>query len=168
MSIRKISAPLLALVVGLALLAPAPALGQGGRLYLATDVGVYVPATDQQLIRVTVGDPRLVAPTANPDPVPVIVLEYLLLGSVLSQTVEPGKSFTYTIDPRDAGVLADPNTSVRHVKVSFRARTEAVEGASAPHPTLTIELINRRTGKLDSFHSFPGFTGGISVAAGDL
>ena len=37
-----------------------------------------------------------------------------------------------------------------------------------PHPVLLIELLNRKTGKLESFHSFPGFAGGVFVATGDV
>ncbi len=169
MLIRMISAPLLALVVGLALLAPAPALGQTGRLYLGTEVGVFVPATDQQLVRVTVGNPRFAAPTADPEPLLPIFMEYEgIQGTVSRQTIEPGKTFTFMLDPREVGVTPDPNSGLRHVKVSFRVETEAVEGARAPQPSLTIEFLNRRTGKLESFHAFPGYTGGVYVAAGDV
>ena len=96
MKIRMISAPLLALVVALAALAPAPALGQSGRLYVATDVGVYAPATDSQLIRVTIGNPN------RPDPAgdgyfreSSFTLE--LDGPAAPVTIGPGESFTYNL-----------------------------------------------------------------------
>jgi hypothetical protein len=161
-----ISAYILALVAGLAMLTPAPARGQSnGRLYVATDHGVYVPATDQQLVRVTIGNP------VQPDPAGDRQLQSFVVQfdrPVDPVTIGPGESFTYTLDPREAGVLVDPSTGLRHVRVSGRITAVVVDPSdSAPQPALLIELLNRRTGKLESFHAFPGFSGGVFVGSGD-
>jgi hypothetical protein len=95
MKIRMISTLTLALVVGLAMLAPAPAFGQQTRLLFGTDVGVYVPATDQQLLRVTIGNPSLPAQAADPRPSPSFVVQFDRV--VDPVTIEPGESFTYTL-----------------------------------------------------------------------
>ena len=164
MKTRMISAHVLALVVGLAILAPASAFGQSGRLYVATDVGVFVPATGEQQVRVTIGNPN------RPDPAVDRQLHSFVVSfdrPVDPVTIGPGESFTYTLDPLEAGVLVDPNTGLRHVRVSGRITSVAVDPSdpSHPQPVLLIELLNRRTGKLESFLAHPGFTGGVVVAS---
>ena len=161
----------LALVVGLAVLVPAPARAQGGRLYVATNVGVYVPATDQQQVRVTVGNPYLATQT---DDEPEASGRYLIelrdvKGDVEeTHTIAPGTAYTYVIDPRVDGVLVDPRTNLRHVNVSFQVVVQVAEGQRAPQPSITIEVVHARTGAVQSFLAFPGFTGGVSVAVGDV
>lgn len=160
MKFRMISASVLALVVGLAVLAPAPALGQTGVLYVATDVGVYVPATDNQLVRVTIGNPN------RPDPAGDRQLQSFIIQfdrPVDPVTIGPGESFTYTIDPREVGGVVDQRSLVRTVTVSFSCTAAVPDGGSAPQPALTIEILNRKSGVLESFHAFPGFTGGVVV-----
>ena len=161
MKIRMISALMFALVVGLAMLSATPAFAQGGVLYVATDVGVYVPATDQQMLRVTIGNPNLPAPTGDRTLNSFVIAFDRPVDPV---TIGPGESFTYTLDPREVGV----RPGLRTVRVSFRVTTDVMEGQTAPQPALTIECLNRTTGVLMSFHAFPGFTGGVYVAAGDL
>jgi hypothetical protein len=167
MKIRMISAPLLALVVGLALLVPAPAFGQHTRLIFGDDQGIYVPADDHQLIRVTIGNSHLPAPAADSRTVQSFYIEFdrPVDSATQETTIEPDESFTYTLDPREVGVLVDPRTGLRHVRVSFRFKVEVLEGQPAPRPALTIEILNRKTGTLDSFHAFPGFMGGVVVAS---
>jgi hypothetical protein len=162
MNIRKISVPVLALVLGLAMLAPASALGQSGVLYVATDVGVFVPATDQQLVRVTIGNPNLPDAAINGN-LQILDLTNVAIDPV---TIGPGESFTYTLDPREAGVLVDPNTGLRHVRVSGRIGGLAIDPSDprGPQPMLLIEILNRKTSKLESFFAFPGFNGGVRVA----
>ena len=166
---RTISA--LALVACLTMLAPAPAIAQqGGTLYVGTDHGVYVPATDSQLIRTTVRIKTFVAPS---DTTSVASGRYLLdyvdvKGEAQQTTIESGAAFTYLVDPLVSGVVVDPRTGLRHVNVSFRITAEVAEGERAPHPSLTIEIVDRRTGELASFLAFPGFTGGAYVAASDV
>lgn len=166
MKMRMIIFHLLVLVVGLAALAPAPAYSQTGTVFLTTDAVIGVPATDQQLIRVTIGNPN------RPDsevyrPLQLLSLTGLAIDPI---TIGPGESFTYTLDPREVGVLVDPNTGLRHVKVGGRIAGLAIDPSDpgVPHPAFLIEILNRRTGKLESFHAFPGFGGGVSVAAGDV
>ena len=162
---RTISA--LALVACLTLLAPAPAHArQGGTLFVATDRGVYVPATDNQLIRVTIGNPNRPDPAADGH-----FLESSfsieLDGPAAPVTIGPGESFTYTLDPRDVGVLVDPTTGQRHVRVSARITKIVIDDddRGEPQPVFLIEILNRKTGKLESFHAFPGFAGGVFVAS---
>ena len=161
--LRLLSAPILALVVGLA-----PAFGQHVRVFDGRDFAFFVPATANQEVRVTIGNPYLVAPTDAPDPQFAIYIKFDGVDGSVTRTVEPGATYTYTLDPEEAGVLVNPRTGLRHVKVSFRAETEAVEGRAAPQPAVTIELVHWKTGELHSFHAFPGFTGGVTVAASDL
>ncbi len=164
MKLRSILAPMLALVVGLAILTN-PARGQTGNILLTSDVVIGVPATDQQILRVTFGNPH------RPDPAVEGRLQVLSLTTlgVDPVTIGPGESFTYTLDPREVGVLVDANTGLRHVQVSGRVTGIAVDPSDrgGPHPAILIELVNRKTGKLESFHVFPGFAGGVVVAAVD-
>ena len=162
MKVRTISAPMLALIVGFVVLLPMSAVAQQGRLLVGTDVGIWVPATDRQILRVTVGSPYMPDQAAKNPPRTgsVVLFDY-------AHSIRPGESFTYTIDPREVGTLVDPRLGLRHVRVSFRFEAEVLENESAPRPTLMIEVLNRKTGALESFQAFPGFTGGVYVAAGD-
>ena len=164
MKFRMIPALLIALVVGLATLAPVPAYAQrNGTLQVAQFYyGASVPATDQQIVRVTFGSPYLPGPEGGPR---TFVLELDHVGAPV--TIGPGESFTYTLDPREVGVLVDPVTGLRHVRVSGRI-TAVASDPSDSRPVLLIEILNARTGKLESFHAFPGFAGGVSVATGDV
>jgi hypothetical protein len=168
---RTIQAPALALVACLTLLAPAPARAQqGGTIYVGTDHGVYVPATDSQQIRVTVRIKTFLAPS---DTTSVSSGRYLLdyvdvKGESQQATIESGAAFTYIVDPVVSGVVIDPRTRLRHVNVSFRITSEVAEGQRAPQPSITIEILDRRSGEVASFLAFPGFTGGVTVAAGDV
>ena len=166
MKIRMISAPLLALVVGLATLAPVPTHAQlNGTLQVATYYGVWVPATDTQLIRVTIGNAHRPDSAADGH-FRESSFSIELDSPAAPVTIGPGESFTYTLDPREVGVLVDPNTGQRHVRVEFRFEVEVDENRTAdPRPSLTIEVLNRKTGKLESFHAFPGFNGGVVVAS---
>jgi hypothetical protein len=168
-TVRVISAPALALVVALALLAPTPALGQHVKVFDGRAYGYLVPTAPNQLVRVTVANPHFVAPTDTSE---AHVDFYLKLdgvdGDISSHTVEPGGSYTYTLDPRSVGQLADPKSGLRHVPVRFRVEVEVLEGRPALQPTVLIEVVNARTGEVMSFHAFPGFTGGVYVAAGDV
>jgi hypothetical protein len=158
---------MLALVVGLATLAPAAAFGQTGTLLLTNDAVIGVPATDAQLVRVTIGNPNRPDPAVDPR-LQSFVAEFDRAGGPV--TIGPGESFTYTLDPREAGVLVDPNTGLRHVHVSGRITGVAIDPSdpSGLHPMFLIEILNKKTGKLESFHTFPGFAGGVSVATGDV
>jgi len=167
---RSISAPALALVACLTLLAPAPAVAQqGGTLYVGTDHGVYVPATDSQQIRVTIRIKTYIAPSDPSGSSGRYLLDYVdVKGESQQATIESGTAFKYIVDPRVSGVVVDPRTGLRHVNVSFRITAEVAEGQRAPHPSITIEILDRRSGELASFLAFPGFSGGVYVAAGDV
>ena len=165
-TIRTISA--LALFAALAMLAPAPALGQHTWLLVGTDHGIWVPATDQQIVRVTVGNPQIVAPTDDSEAHVDFFLKIQTVDGEATHTIDPGASYTFTLDPREVGVLLNPRTALRHVKVSFRVEAEVVEGRPAPQPSITIEIVNAKSGEVVSFDAFPGFTGGVFVAAGDV
>jgi hypothetical protein len=165
MKSRMISAHVLALAAGLATLSPAAALGQTGNILLTSDVVIGVPATDQQIVRATFVNPNRRDPAVDPQ-LQVLTLTGVAIDPV---TIGPGESFTYTLDPREVGVLVDPATGLRHVRVSGRIGAIAVDPSdpSGLQPMVLIELVNRRTGKLESFHTFPGFSGGVFVASGD-
>ncbi len=167
---RTISAAALSLVACLTLFAVAPARAQqGGTLYVGTDHGVYVPATDNQLIRTTVRIKTYIAPSDTSASSGRYLLDYVdVKGDVQQASIESGEAFTYMVDPRVTGVVIDPRTGLRHVNVSFRITSEVAEGQRAPHPSITIEILDRRSGQLASFLAFPGFSGGVSVAAGDV
>ena len=166
---RTISAAALALVAVLTLLAPAPAVAQSGIIFVGTDYGVYVPATDSQVIRTTVRIKTYLAPSDPSVSSGRYLLDYVdVKGEVQQTTLEPDTAFTYLVDPQVSGVVVDPRTGLRHVKVSFRITAEVAEGERAPQPSITIEIVDRRTGELASFLAFPGFTGGVYVAAEDV
>ena len=170
MKIRIIAVLMLALSIGIGSFVAVPAQAQvNGNLQVAQFYGVVVPATDLQLLRVTLGNSHMPVPRDSPhwrESSFTIELD----GPATPVTIGPGESFTYTLDPREVGVLVDQNTGLRHVRVSGRITAVAVDPSdlNAPVPVLLVELLNRRTGKLESFHSFPGFTGGVYVAAGDV
>jgi hypothetical protein len=163
----------LSLVVGLALLAPVPAHAQrNGNLQVTQFYyGAVVPATDQQQVRVTVGNPYFAAPNdGDPEASGRYLIELRdVKGDVEeTHTIAPGTVFKYVIDPRVDGVLIDPRTRLWHVNVSFQVVAQVVDGQRAPQPSITIELVHARTGEVQSFLAFPGFAGGVSVAAGDV
>ena len=163
MKIRMISAPLLALVVGLAALAPAPAFGQHTRLIFGDDQGVYVPAADHQILRVTIGSSIEPAAAGDSAPQPSFLIQFDR--PVDPVTIGPGESFAYSLDPREVGVLVDARTGLRHVRVSFHFEVEVPDAEATARPSLTIEVLNRRTGVLESFHAFEGtYRGGVSVS----
>ena len=60
-------------------------------------------------------------------------------------TIGPGESYTYTLDPREVGVLVDPTTDLRHVRVSGRITAVVSDPGdpSHPQPALLIELTAR-------------------------
>jgi hypothetical protein len=161
----------LALIVGLAVLAPVAAHAQlNGNLQIAQSYyGAAVPATDQQQVRVTVGNPSSAAPTdTSDDDIVIIVAAPGSPGGHVKQTIDPGASYTYTLDPREVGQLVDPRWGLFHVPVRFQIEAETVEGRPAPQPSITIEVVHAKTGEVQSFLAFPGFTGGVYVATGDV
>lgn len=162
MKFRMLSAAVLALVVGLAVVAPAPAFSQGGVLYVATDAGVFVPASDLNQVRVNFGNSYPSTPTGDRH-LQTFVLE--LDGVDDPVKLGPGETYSYVLDPREVGVLVDERTGLRHVKVGYRYTVAVVEGMPTPRPALTIEILNRRSGAVESFHAFPGFSGGVVVAS---
>lgn len=167
--VRVISASVLALTVALALLAPAPAFGQHVKTFDGRGYAYLVPATATQLVRVTVANPHLLAPTDESEAQVDFFLKLQGVdGDISSQTIDPGAAYTFTLDPRSVGRLVDPRTGLRHVTVSFRVEVEVLEGRPALQPAVTIELVNSRTGEIMSFYAFPGFTGGVRVAAADV
>lgn len=83
----KLSTPALALVPGLAMLVPAPAFGQRnnqGRLIVALDTVQIVPASDDQQLRVTVGNPSSAAPTDTSEDLPIVIPDGRRSDSVVS------------------------------------------------------------------------------------
>jgi hypothetical protein len=161
----------LALIVGLALLAPVPTHAQRNGNLQITQVyfGAAVPAAGDQYLRVTIGNASGAAPTdTSDDDIAIIVAAPGSPGGHVKQTLDPGASLTYTLDPREVGQLVDPRRGLYHVPVRFGIEAEAVEGRPAPQPSVTIEVVETRTGEVASFLAFPGFSGGVYVAAGDV
>lgn len=171
MRLVRQSAPSLALVLGLALLVPAPTSGQSnnqGRLIVGVDTMHMVPATDDQLIRVTVGNPSGGGAVDGSGETVIIVGAGPGNTGHVRRTLDPGASYTYTLDPRTNGQLVDPKWDLFHVPVRVQTEAETVEGRPAPQPSVTIEVVDARTGALQSVHVFPGFTGGVPVTTADL
>lgn len=160
MKTRMISASVLALVVGFAVLAPTAAFAQHVKVFDG-HTAVYLPAADSQLLRVTIGNPTVPDSTSDQRSQAFVIEFDRPIDPVV---IKPGESFTYTLDPREVGVVVDGRPGQRHVSVGFQFKTEVVEGMTTPQPSLTIEVLNRRTGEVMSFYAFPGFTGGVRVA----
>jgi hypothetical protein len=166
----KLASLFAALALAAALVAPVPA--QHTRLLVATDHGIWVHATDHQLVRVTVASPHAADTAAPPSDRTFMELSAVKGDRSLEpRRLEPGAAYTYTIDPRADGVLVIPRTGQRHVAVSFRIASVPVDPSdpsTAPRPAVLIEIVSARTGDVLSFQSFPGFTGGVFVASGDV
>jgi hypothetical protein len=168
MKILRLSAPALAIVLGLALIAPASALGQNNLRQLGIGVHNFVvPATGDQQIRVTVGDPSA-GNSIDGSGELVIIVGAGPGGGHVRHRLEPGATYTFTLDPSAAGRLVDPRRGTFHVPVRFEVEAETVDGRPAPRPSVTIEVVEARTGALQTAYVFPGFTGGVRVAAADL
>jgi hypothetical protein len=163
--VRKVSVIALAFMAAMITLSPTPAFGQHTRLIFATDHGIWVPATDQQIIRVTVGNPYPANDTASLERNTIELTR--VKGDPARCRIAPGEAYTFTIDPRTTSQVVNSRTGLRLVEVTFRVESECAEDRPAPHPSITIELVHARTGDVESFQSFPGFTGGVRVATGD-
>ena len=169
-SLRTASFCASALVLALSFVAPAPVSAQQPKLSKAgTGYLLLAAANAYQVVRVTVGNPTLVAPSEEEAlHLRPIFIDVVGVDGDVGASIEPGGSYTYTIDPRVSGRLVDPKTGLRHVPVHFEVDAEVEEGQKPPTPSITIEIVNSRTGEVQSFHAFPGFVGGVSVAAGDV
>jgi hypothetical protein len=167
MRIAQRSARLIALLLGLALLGCVSAFGQNNLHQLGIALHT-IPATGDQQIRVTVGNPSGGGAIDGSGETVIIVGAGPSGGPHVRHRLEPGASVTYTLDPRTAGVSVDPRWDLFHVPVRLSIETEVVEERPAPQPSVTIEVVHARTGALKSVYAFPGYTGGVSVAAGDL
>ncbi len=153
--------------LALALLVPAAAFGQNNLHQLGIAVH-NLAATGDQLVRVTVGNPSGGGAVDGSGEIVIVVGAGPGGTGHVRSTLEPGASYTYTLDPRADGQLIDPRWDLYHVPVRVQFETEIVEDRPAPHPAVTIEILNARTGALQSFHVFPGFAGGVRVASADL
>jgi hypothetical protein len=166
MRIARSSVTTLALVLGLALVAPASAFGQNNLHQLG--IAAIVPASGDEQIRVTVGNPSGGGTIDGSGEAVVIVGAGPGAGGHVRHTLEPGASYTYTLDPRVVGRSADSRWDLFHVPVSLRIEAESVDGRPAAQAAVTIEVVDARTGALRSVHVVPGFTGGAPLAAADL
>jgi hypothetical protein len=160
-------------VLGLALvlIAPSAALGQHVRVFDGRSYALAVPAPANHEVRVTIVNPALAAP---PDTSAAQVDYFLKLTTVDGEattavrTIGPGEAYSFTLDPRAVGEVVEPRTGLRRVIVGFHVEAEVVEGRCAPQPAVTIELVNVRTREAQTVQSYPGFAGGVFVAAGDV
>jgi hypothetical protein len=156
-----------ALVLGLALLLPATALGQNNLHQLGIAVH-NIPATGDQQIRVTVGNAAGGGAIDGSGEIVIVVGAGPGGTGHVRRTLDPGASYTYTLDPRTVGQLVDPRWDLFHVPVRVGVEVETGGGRPAPQPSITIEVVHARTGVVESVHIVPGFTGGVTVAAGKL
>ena len=168
-TLRMTTAATLALVLGLALLAPAPARAQEPLARVGTGHLILAAANTYQFVRVTIGYPALISPAPNGASTlpPTGTVTFFDGNGVATVAIAPGDFFTYTLDPRVAGRVVDPKTGLRHVPVHFEFVTEVVEGVPAPTPSVTIELVHVRTGEVQSVHVVPGYTGTVRFTSSD-
>jgi hypothetical protein len=162
----QLSVRSLALVLGLALLAPTSAFGQNNIKQLGLAVH-NIPATGDQQLRVTAGNPSAGGAIDGSGEIVIIVAAGPGGTGHVRRTLDPGASFTYTLDPRTVGQLIDPRWDVYHVPVRVWVEAQVVDGRPAPQPSITIEVVRARTGVVQSVHIAPGFAGGVPVAAAD-
>ena len=157
-----------ALALGFALLVPAPALAQHVRVFDGTTHAFVVPAAPNHEVRVTVHNPKLVAPIGEDEAQVDFYLKLHGVDGDVTHTIDPGAAYTFVIDPRSTGHVVDERTGLRHVPVSFHVEVEVIEGRRTPEPAVTIELVNTRTREAHTFVAYGGFTGGVYVASGDV
>ncbi len=90
----------------------------------------------------------------------------------LSEEVElrPGQFRTFDFNRDDLLVAGEPGTGRLQVRAGIGILKSLDGGATWPNSIpVSIEVVDNRTGKtVSSFVAFPGFTGGVFVAAGDV
>lgn len=169
MSFRKLLPLGLALVAGLVTLAPPVATARPLDHAVTVLAWARVDGTmamPDQTVRVTVINPKLVGPAA---PVAAQVDYFLKIEGIDGEaTIAPGEAHTFTIDPRIAGELVDPVSGARRVIVSLSVHARVPAGRSAPDPSITVELVNTRTGATEFFVPVPPFKPGVRVVAANV
>ena len=158
------SAHTLALVLGLALLAPASAFGQNNikQLIIAAH---NIPATGAQQIRVTAGNVSGGGAIDGSGEIVIIVGAGAGGTGHVRRTLDPGASYTYTLDPRTVGQLVDPRWDLFHVPVLVWVEAESGDSRPEPQPAITIEVVHARTGVVQSVQIFSGSAGKVVTAA---
>jgi len=163
---RLVPLSVLVLVTSILLSVPGDATAQQIRVFDNHHFAYLIPAAAGQEVRVTIVNPYRVDPNDPSATVPGFVVTFDR--PVDPVTIGPGAAYTYTIDPRTDGVPVGQRSTVRHVVVTFSTQVAIEAGPPSPQVAVTIEVVNTRTGEVASFLAFPGFTGGVTVAAGDV
>jgi hypothetical protein len=147
-TLRSISSVAFALALGLAGFGPTPALAQHIRVFSGSYNFTLSAAPDQD-VRVTVLNPKFVAPAGDPVPLMPIYMDIQGVDATVqaSPQIEPGAAYSFVIDPRTSGTVIDPRYGTRRVVVSFQIIGSGPDGATPPAPGVTVELVNRRTGE---------------------
>jgi hypothetical protein len=152
MFVRKISTFVLLSLFGLAVLAPATASAQGPGEPMEVRRWSYATSSTagkDQLFRVTVLNPKLIA--AEGEPVPAQVDYFLRLQGIDGEaTIAPGEAYTFTIDPRLCGELIDPRTGARRVILDLRVEARVPFDAQLVPPVATVDLVNAGSGRVEA------------------
>lgn len=165
---RLLSVSVLALALGLGFHSPATANAQQARV-VTTKIHTYIcPADVSHEVRTTISAPDFQFQSgASEAEIPYYITIRTLDGDV-THVLEPGGSFSFTIDPRSVGQVVDERTGLRHVRVELMLQAEVIEGQPVPEAAVTIEIVNRRTREVKSFQAYAGgYTGTVQFSSGD-
>lgn len=148
-TVRTISACVFALVLWCGLLAQALAQGQNGPIFKTTNFDVPLLAAPNEAVYVTIHNPK-------PDPAVGrggnIEFEWKVEEGESSggvpglTTIAPGEARSFCLDPRTSGVLLDGAAGARRVIVGFALHVEEGEGLAPSDPSISVDLVDRRTG----------------------
>ena len=151
MKIRSRITKLIAITMAVAAMAVIGSIwttqAQGGRLYLATDVGVYGFIPGQSL---SFSVANLRTQEEGGGPVRVQAYIYDSYGNLLSQTdpveVPPRQFRTIRFNRDDLRVAGEPGTGRVQVQPDFQFQADANQSFSPEDLSFTMELVNNSTG----------------------
>jgi hypothetical protein len=167
-TIRLFSVSMLALVLVFAPLAPASARAQSGKLFSGRVHTFVCPADTNHEVRTTISAPDSQFQADARAAVPSFYLRLHGVDGDVTHVIEPGASFTFTIDPRSAGHVVDERSGLRHVRVEFYLEVEVIDRQPTPQAAITIELVNKRTREVVSFQAYEGgYVGTVQFGSSD-